>query len=361
MKADSNIKADSDFVVAGLMSGTSLDGVDIAFCSFKEHKEKWEYRILEAKTFSYDKNWKHTLGKAHLLQGEELINLDRYYGNFLGDQVNQFISETGIKPQLIASHGHTVFHRPDKGYTFQTGNGINIFVRTGIPVVSDFRSLDVALGGQGAPLVPVGDELLFSDYDSCLNLGGFANISFNRQGKRIAFDICPVNIVLNALANELGQEFDEDGQFGETGKTDKELLNSLNQIGYYKESAPKSLSREWVEDEFLPYLKKSKTSTGDKLSTIYDHIAFQVQKVLTTYSVKNVLITGGGALNKYLAKLLQSESGIEIILPEKIIIQYKEALIFAFLGWLRYHNRTNCLSSVTGAKSDSICGTLNIP
>lgn len=361
MKADSNIKSNSDLIVAGIMSGTSLDGVDIAFCSFKELKGKWEYRILKAKTFEYDEDWKNTLGKAHLLQGEELIDLDRYYGFFLGDRINQFISETGIKPKLIVSHGHTVFHRPDKGYTFQIGNGTNISVRTGIPVVSDFRSLDIALGGQGAPLVPVGDELLFTEYDSCLNLGGFANISMNRGDKRIAFDICPVNIVLNGLVNKLGNDFDKDGLLGEAGKTDRELLDHLNQISYYEKLPPKSLSREWVEEEFLPYLNNYKISIEDKLSTIYDHIAFQIRRVLDTYSVKNVFITGGGALNKYLVKLLQSESEVEIILPKEIMIQYKEALIFAFLGWLRYNNRTNCLSSVTGAKSDSICGTLFKP
>jgi len=361
MKTDSTIRGNNGVVVAGIMSGTSLDGVDIALCSFEEHKGNWHYEILAAKTVKYNDFWRKTLRNAHLLKGEDLVCLDRNFGDYLGDLVYNFISRKRIKPQLISSHGHTVFHKPDKGFTFQIGHGTNIAVRTGIAVVSDFRSKDIARGGQGAPLVPVGDKLLFANYDSCLNLGGFANISFDLKGKRIAFDICPVNIILNELAQKCGHDCDKNGLIGERGKINKDLLEKMNHIEYYRKAPPKSLSREWMESEFSVNLSINKIKTEDKLATVYAHIAHQILQVIDNYAIRNILVTGGGVFNKFLLNLLKSESKAEIIVPDKLIIKYKEALIFGCLGLLRLNNQINCLSSVTGAKSDSVCGVLHMP
>jgi len=360
--ANSNISSrQSDFVVVGLMSGTSMDGVDIAFCSFTDHNLNWQYKILLAETLSYNEYWKNKLSKAHLVPGYNLIKLDRDYGYYLGEIVKKYITQTGIKIHLISSHGHTVFHKPDDGYTLQIGHGANIASITGTPVVYDFRSTDVAKGGQGAPLVPVGDKMLFTSYDSCLNLGGFANISFDIHGNRVAFDICPVNIVLNLMAKAFGLEFDKDGLIGHRGSCDNRLLEKLNGIEYYKKSLPKSLSREWFESVLLPIINEHKGKAEDKMATVYAHIVIQISEVIDSYNLRNMLVTGGGAFNSLLIKLLQNKLNTEIIIPDEITIKYKEALIFAFLGFLRFHQQINCLSSVTGAHSDSICGALCEP
>jgi anhydro-N-acetylmuramic acid kinase len=351
----------TSIVVAGLMSGSSLDGVDVVFCSFNKSNGKWHYKILKAYTFPYDEFWIGRLSTAHLLKGSDLIKLDRDYGEFLGNLVKKYISTTGIQIQLISSHGHTVFHRPDKGYTLQIGNGSNIAAITGIPTVYDFRSIDIAKNGQGAPLVPFGDKEIFFEYDSCLNLGGFSNISTDVKGKRIAFDICPVNIVLNELAKIFGQEFDKNGTIGIHGSCDDQLLEKLNGIEYYKRTIPKSLSREWYESDFLSILTKHSAKAEDKMATVYSHIVTQISNVVSSLKIKTMMVTGGGTFNSYLMRLLQKKLNIRITIPDNTTIKYKEALIFAFLGFLRLNRQINCLSSVTGADSDSVCGVLCEP
>ena len=360
MKVISSTKGSGIYIVAGIMSGTSLDGVDVAFCSFEEHKGNWHYEILAAKTFAYNISWRKALTEAPLLEGEALVRLDREYGNYLASLILSYVSRTGITPQLIASHGHTVFHNPEGGYSYQLGHGVNIAARTGIPVVYDFRSTDIAKAGQGAPLVPVGDKLLFAGFDSCLNLGGFANISFDWEGELTAFDICPVNIILNKLAQKNGQDYDKNGLIGRQGKVEPELLKELNRTGYYSKDPPKSLSREWFESEFLRLFEHSDISTEDKLATAYDHIACQIAQVLNSYKIKKVLVTGGGALNRFLINRCKSKTDAEIILPEKAILKYKEALIFACLGLLRVKNQINCMASITGATGNSVCGAVAV-
>ena len=259
----------NEYVVTGLMSGTSLDGIDLAVCSFRFSSGQWDYSFLYSKTVAYSVKWRDRLAAAHLLEGKDLVILDREYGALLSSVVNEALLESGLHPVLIASHGHTVFHAPEQGYTLQIGSGAEIAAATGIQVVYDFRSLDVALGGHGAPLVPVGDKYLFHEYDACLNLGGFSNISFDSGGKRIAFDICPVNIVLNFLASRQGQLYDEDGMAGRKGNVNPGLLAELDDINYYKKSFPKSLSREWLEKEFIPLLTNTGLNDRDILATLY--------------------------------------------------------------------------------------------
>jgi len=244
----------NNYKTIGIMSGTSLDGMDLAAIEFQLKNGKWRFSIIVAETISYDKGWLKKLQTSPTLSGEELIELHSEYGRFIGLQVNRFIEKTGFKPDLIASHGHTIFHRPEKQFTFQLGNGTAIFTATNITTIADFRTGDVALGGQGAPLVPIGDELLFPEFDYCLNLGGFANISYRQNQKRVAFDICPVNFVLNHFAEKQGLPFDTNGELGRQGKLNSELLEKLNLLPFYKQSSPKSLGREWVENEFFPKL-----------------------------------------------------------------------------------------------------------
>lgn len=270
--------------------------------------------------------------------------------------INQFTKAHNLQAELVASHGHTIFHQPEKAFTFQLGHGASIAAETGITTVADFRSGDVALGGQGAPLVPVGDRLLFNDYNMCLNLGGFANISYEENHKRIAFDICPVNILLNDLAMRLGKQYDAGGALGRTGRVDDKLLSRLNHLDFYREKPPKSLGREWLDTYFIPLLDESTIPVKDKLHTLYEHIAIQIAGV----SKKNgrILITGGGTFNTFLLERIKEHIAVEMVIPADTIINYKEALIFAFLGLLRYLGEINCYASVTGAKRDSSTGVI---
>ncbi len=345
------------YKIIGLMSGTSLDGVDIAYCHFKKTKN-WSFEIVKAETIEYPKFWINKLRQLPNSNPDELKISHAEYGHFLGELVKKFISENDFTPEYIASHGHTIFHEPDKKITFQLGDGAAIFASSGLPVIFDFRSLDVKLGGQGAPLVPIGDKLLFGEYEFCLNLGGFSNISFDKNGKRIAFDICPVNIILNKLAVELGKNFDKDGQLASIGKINQDLLNELNDLKFYQKLPPKSLANEWLQREFIPLLNKSNISTVDKMRTIVEHIAIQIANSSNTGIRGKILTTGGGAFNKFLISRIKHYNQNKIIIPAKEIINFKEAMIFAFLGVLKLRDEVNCLSSVTGASRDCVGGKL---
>lgn len=354
------------YEVVGLMSGTSLDGLDLAYVQF-HREEEWNFKIIACKSVPFDSSLRKQLATAYNCTSLDLKLLDLHFGSWLGEQTKMFISELARAPDLIVSHGHTIFHQPEKGLTLQIGDGYQIMLASGVKTIYDLRSLDVALGGQGAPLVPVGDKLLFSEYEYCLNLGGFSNISYDTGGKRIAYDICPVNTVLNFLASKLGLAYDQDGDLARNGQTDRSLLAKLNLLPYYKMSPPKSLGIEWVEQYIFPLM------TGDVveslLNTFTHHVACQIANSITTSLDPSVdqkpklLITGGGANNTFLIECLQNELAdrVEIVLPEENIIEFKEAIIFAFLGLLRLLGENNTWKSVTGAKSDSSGGMLHDP
>ena len=344
------------FNVLGIMSGTSIDGLDLALCNFSSKKGLWKYEILKCNIIKYDKLLKKRLFDAHNLGAFELQVLDFEFGKIIANEVNAFLAETSVKVDFISSHGHTIFHSPQNGVSYQIGNGNVIAKETGLPVVYDFRSGDIALGGQGAPLVPIGDELLFGDFSACLNLGGFSNISYkNNENQRIAYDICPMNIVLNRFAKMLNLEFDDKGKIAASGNTNIELLNKLNDLDYYKQQYPKSLGREWVDDIFMNVVKDVQNlKIEDILNTLTVHFAEQISNNLK--NSKNVLVTGGGAFNEFLIDNIRKNTVAEIIIPNNELINYKEAIIFAFLGLLRFLNKINCLSSVTGAKRNSCCG-----
>ncbi len=349
----------NEFKVIGLMSGTSLDGLDIAACGFYVENHQWKFKIYHAKTIPYDEGWKNKLKDLHLKDAFTYALANVEFGHLLGRSINSFMADTGFNPDLIASHGHTVFHRPDLGFTSQIGCGSAIAAETGFPVVFDFRSLDLALGGQGAPLVPVGDKYLFGEYDACLNLGGFANISMDIGSDRIAYDICPVNFVLNRLAGELGLDYDKDGQLARRGVIDPDILERLNVLDYYSVPYPKSLGREWVEAILDPILAESSCTPVTLLRTFTEHIAIQVNNAAGNGKLKSILVTGGGAKNKFLMERIRS-SGINTWkIPDELIVDYKEALVFAFLGMLRHRKDVNTLHSVTGSRMDN-CGGAHI-
>ncbi len=342
----------------GLMSGTSLDGLDIAFCEFWQENEQWKYQFLKTESLSYPQEWQENLSLAQNLLAQDFLLLNNAYGRYIGEQTKLFIKTLSIRPQIIASHGHTVFHQPQNNFTFQLGNPAEIAAQTGITTIANFRSLDIALGGQGAPLVPIGDKLLFSDYDICLNLGGFANISLQSKGKRIAYDVCAVNFVLNYFAHLINQIYDNNGDIGRHGEVNKAILEELNQLAFYKQRFPKSLAREWVEKVIFPVFNAYKISVSDMFRTYYEHIAYVLSTELNLYSPKKILITGGGVYNQFLIELLTKKLDADIIIPHEQLIDFKEALIFAFLGVLRLENQNNCLKSVTGASADNSGGVI---
>lgn len=340
----------------GLMSGTSLDGLDICFASF-EKKKNWNFQILKAETLPYSKNWEDKLRNSIHLSSEELLELHSEYGFYLGQKVREFIGRNHLENiDLIASHGHTVFHQPKKKFTLQIGDGRAIKIEAGLPVIYDFRSQDVLMGGNGAPLVPIGDELLFSDYDACLNLGGFSNISLKQNGKRIAFDIAPVNIVLNRLANKFNKNFDENGDLARKGNIDQDLLNKLNALDFYHQSHPKSLGIEWCNEAIFPLLEN--IDVTDAMATFTEHVAQQISNVISLNRLENVLCTGGGSYNTCLIEKIREKTEFAVIIPERQIIDHKEALIFAFMGVLRMKNEINVLSSATGSTGDHSSGVL---
>lgn len=339
------------------MSGTSLDGLDMCYAKFTQKNSLWNFEILQCETLPYSVAWEQSLKNATHISSEELLKLNSEYGFFLGKKTAEFISKHQITNlDLIASHGHTVFHQPKNKFTLQIGDGRAIQLKTNKTVIYDFRSQDVILGGNGAPLVPIGDEFLFSEFDACLNLGGFSNISLKRNGKRLAFDICPVNIILNHLALKLGKKFDDNGDLAKSGTIDFELLDQLNQLKFYLEKAPKSLGIEWTNEHILPLIKNQKAE--DLLATFTEHSAVQIAKVLDGFEIKNVLVTGGGTYNNYLIEKIKAKTKTEIQIPKKEIIEYKEALIFAFMGVLRLQNLNNVLSSATGSFCDHSSGLI---
>ena len=346
------------YQVIGLMSGTSLDGLDIAFCEFSHDENHWKYKIQCAETIPYADQWKERLSTLESGSAFEFVTADVEYGHLLGKLTSEFISKHSIHPDFIASHGHTIFHQPAKKITCQIGNGAAISAETGFPVVCDFRSMDVALGGQGAPLVPVGDKLLFGDVGLCLNIGGFANISYEIDDTRIAYDICPANIVMNHLALQAGYEFDPEGMLAASGTLNQQLLEKLNALPYYKLVFPKSLGKEWVVQHVFPLLTNSGLTSNDLLATCCEHIALQIAAAVEAKKGKKLLITGGGAFNKYLIGRICNFAVPEIIIPDAFTINFKEALIFAFLGVLRRRNEANSLRSVTGAAKDSSGGAI---
>lgn len=346
-----------NYNVIGVMSGTSLDGVDLAYINFNI-SEQWTFKILHSETVSYSDEWQHKLKNAIQFTPSELEQLNSDYTKLLASIISEFISKHQLKEiDAVCSHGHTILHQPQNGLTLQIGN--LPLLRDLIPytIVCDFRVQDVALGGQGAPLVPIGDALLFANFDYCLNLGGFSNISFDDHGIRKAFDISPVNTVLNYYANTLGLPYDDGGRMAKTGTIHAKLLDQLNGLPYYKAAFPKSLGMEFVRDTIFPILQTYTIPTTDILRTFVEHIAIQIAAFCSPNT--KLLVTGGGAYHTYLLDRLRHHiPSVQITIPDDKIIQFKEALIFALLGVLRLRNEINVLASVTGAHHDHSSGQI---
>lgn len=351
----------SEYHIIGCMSGTSMDGLDLTYVTFK-FDDKVDFKIITATTIPYSSEWQNRLQNLVLYTKEELKQTDIDYTIFLGEKINDFIVQNDIKNiDAICSHGHTAVHQPEIGLTFQIGNLRQLAEIVKNRVVCDFRVQDVELGGQGAPLVPIGDKLLFSNYDFCLNLGGFANISYDYMNVRLAYDICPVNVVLNNYSKKIGLDFDADGKVASSGVVHELLLRELNSLAFYHLDYPKSLGLEWVLINVIPLVDSFKLRIPDILRTFTEHIAIQIVEILNKQSNTSVLVTGGGAFNSFLIDLIKEKSSNNIVIPNRTVIEYKEAIIFGLLGVLKLREEINCLSSVTGARFDHSSGKIYEP
>lgn len=360
------MKKKNSYDVIGLMSGTSLDGLDLAHCSFQWEADRWHFDILHYASQAYDHEWSNRLKNAINSSTVALLELDIAFGQFMGNAVKEFVAQHAIQADFIASHGHTVFHQPEKRLTLQIGSGQELANVAQQKVICDFRTKDVLNGGQGAPLVPIGDHELFYDYDCCLNLGGISNLSFQKDGQRIAYDIGPANMLLNHLANQLDLTYDEDGKMAATGKVNASLLAQFNALEYYQLSPPKSLGFEWFREAILPILNPCTIPLVDQLRTAVQHIAELLASDLLRQAnnqKSRILITGGGAKNKFLIQTLNQliPAQLTLVIPDTVLIDYKEALIFAFMGVKRIRSEINCLKSVTGAHHDCSSGIIFYP
>lgn len=352
--------------ILGMMSGTSLDGLDLALAELSQEKGSWSYRLRATRGLPYEASLRKRLEASISWPAPDLLAFHAEYGTWLGLQARKFLEETGLQADAVASHGHTIHHQPGRGFTFQLGCPQRLALACELPVVGDFRSLDIALGGQGAPLVPIGDRHLFGQYDFCLNLGGISNISFERQGRRIAFDIGIANMLLNPLSRKAGKEFDAGGEMARGGKVLPDLLEALDALPYYRQPFPKSTGYEWFASEIRPLLEVHPDRPENLLRTATEHIAGQIAAQVVELSEGNpaqVLVTGGGAFNTYLLELMRQKAGDKIrwVVPDSELVNYKEALVFALLGALRLEGGTNVLASVTGASRDSCSGVLYLP
>lgn len=344
--------------VIGVMSGSSLDGIDLALCVFSDNEGRWTFDVEAAHTVAYLPELRERLLHATQASALELARLDRDVGQAIGKACHALLQEHGA--DAIASHGHTIFHQPAERLTTQVGNGPLIAAITGATVVCDFRSLDVARGGQGAPLVPFGELFLFPEHKAFVNLGGIANLSVHGPEETIGYDIGPCNQALDLLATEAGKPYDAEGAIARSGRVDPILFTKLNALSFYAQHPPRSLGREWFEEQMRPLLQTG-APLPDRMATVVEHTAHMIAAELGRWKVDRALFTGGGAHNDLLMERIAALGTVIPELPTKELIDFKEAIIFAFLGLKRLRNEPNILASVTGASQDSIGGAVHRP
>lgn len=340
--------------VLGVMSGSSLDGLDLALCTLGKKSGRWSFKIESAKTVQYPARLRTRLLEVMHGSALDLARLDVELGAFIGRGCKSFI---GKRVDLIASHGHTIFHIAAEGLTTQIGSGAVIAAITGIPTVCDFRTKDMALDGQGAPLVPLGEQLLFPDHKAFVNLGGICNISLHTTKRVIGYDVCIGNQALNFLAAEAGKPFDKSGAIAASGAINAPLLARLNALPFHAQKPPRSLGREWFNEQVQPLINDRRIPMPDRMRTVVEHVAQQLGSALKN-TRSPVLVTGGGAHNSFLMDRIRANTRADVQVPHRTIVDYKEALVFGLLGLLRMNNEVNTLASVTGAKRDSVGGAI---
>lgn len=349
--------------IIGCMSGSSLDGLDMTLCQFQLHDGKADWSITAAETQSFPEDLRQALKTAPQLDGFTLQKLHADFGVFIGQSLRRWMERHHLKADYIASHGHTVFHDPAKHFTLQIGSGAHIAFHAGVDTITDFRSADIAAGGQGAPFAPVADKDLFPGYDGYINLGGIANISIvTPEGLRKGWDVGPCNQALNHLAEKAGRSFDPNGSMAASGKIIPSLLQTLVQSFPFEDGQPKGLSNAEVAQQWLKKLVAEEGDVKDALATTTEAIAIMMTdhvKRSITGSCR-ILVTGGGAHNTHLMERLAHHGGLEIewVVPSRDIVDFKECLLMAWLGYLRVHHQPFGLPPFTGASTDTIGGAI---
>ena len=352
------LTSQSVFHVIGCMSGSSLDGLDLALCRFERHEQDWTFQCLKSDTVKYNAVFTERLIRVMHGSALDLALLDKDLGRFIGQHVAQLAGDRPV--DLVSSHGHTVFHKPEKQLTSQIGSGAEIAAASSLMAVCDFRTVDVAMGGQGAPLVPIGESYLFPEHTAFLNLGGIANISIH-DPYLVGYDVCICNQLLNTLASEQQLDYDAEGEIARSGIVNTPLLEQLNALPFHQLPPPKSLGREWFQEAVLPLIQASSASIPDKLATAIEHIAIQLAISINTFPFKTLLVTGGGAFNTYLMERINTHTSRSLETPSMEVIAYKEAITFAFLGLLRCLELPNTSAQITGAPIDTIGGCIYLP
>ncbi|MEM9719780.1 MAG: anhydro-N-acetylmuramic acid kinase [Bacteroidota bacterium] len=356
----------SSAIGVGVMSGTSLDGVDLVAAEFSwTEKEIYQYSILSSRSIPYSDQWVSRLANLIDQSGEIFAKTHVYYGHFLGATIRNFIKEENISPDFVGSHGHTIFHQPEKNFTAQIGDGETVVSYLTCPYVTNFRNKDVALGGQGAPLVPLGEKYLFPGRHLFLNLGGFCNLAV----EGLAYDVSSCNGVLNYLVQQIYPElpFDDKGNLAASGNFSEALFTELEALPFYQAAAPKSLGWEWVIEEVLPIVNRSELPIQDKLHTFCHHVANQIFQSLRALNRQNesILISGGGTHNEFLISLIAERlSTLDIHIEKPVddsFIDFKEALIFSFLALRTLTGKPTILPSATGASEAGITGSIHLP
>lgn len=357
------------------MSGSSLDGLDLACVEFEvdtADNNQLAWRLLAGQTLPFTPEWIEILQKLPQANALDFCKTHAQLGHYFGKLTKQFLEAHQLTPDYIASHGHTIFHYPQEGFTVQIGDGAAIAATTGISVISEFRTMDVALGGQGAPLAPLADKFILPGNDFYVNIGGIANISCNIDGKFIAYDTSAANQILNNLAHAIGLEYDDKGSMAASGAVDEELLKQVNQHSYYQQPYPKSLDNGWVLQNVLPIFLQNKASINDKLATAVEHTAqqlvFAIQEIIKkenfVKTAYKMVATGGGVFNDFLIQRIQYHlnkatlAHVELTLPDTDMIKFKEAILMALMGLRRIENLSNSIATVTGASRDSSNGAV---
>lgn len=352
----------TEYRVIGLMSGSSLDGIDIAYSVFSNSEKGWSFTLQHSACIAWDEDLRDELKVATQLSGKDLWHLHAKTGKYFGETIHAFVTRFALQEQVdfIASHGHTIFHFPEQHFTTQIGDGAQIAAVTGFPTIVDFRSKDIALHGNGAPVVPIGEKFLFSTNKLFLNIGGIANISYHNGESVIGFDVCCANQLLNYLSLQIDKPFDENGTIASMGLVRQDLLDQLNQLSFFTLPFPKSLDNGFSKHELIPIINTFDYSVADKLATCCEHIATQIKESTAFILDKQepIFVTGGGAFNRYLIQRIEMLTKRSVVVPNADIVNYKEALIIAFMGVLRWRNEVNVLQTVTGAKANSVNGAI---
>ncbi len=359
-------------IALGLMSGSSLDGLDIASCRFELQGDRIvHWQLLEGETVPFPASWQVHLRRLPEADARTLAHAHAALGRWMGEAVNGFLARyPHLRPDCIASHGHTIFHFPAEGFTTQIGDGAAVASVTGYTTVSDFRGTDVALGGQGAPLAPIADRLLFPQYELMLNLGGIANITCNIEGRYIAFDIGGANQILNALTQSIGLPYDDGGRMAASGRLIEPLMEAMDRLPYFQAAPPKSLGNDWVQAHQTEAYIAWPASVEDRLHTACVQLARQTALALARIMESEnwrlpqyrILATGGGAFNTFLTNCIveacNTVAPVSLQVPEPGIIAFKEAVLMALMGVLRMAGLPNCMASVTGASRDAVGGAV---